>query len=64
LFYQRPFYRTPAWRLHRAATQGPLTIRHVDNTGDRVKFRRSTVPRAVMLRKQAASHGKGEFDGA
>jgi sulfopyruvate decarboxylase alpha subunit len=38
--------------LHRAATQGPLTIRHVDNTGDRVKFRRSTTQQAVVLRNK------------
>jgi sulfopyruvate decarboxylase alpha subunit len=48
LFYRRQFYRTPAWRRHRAATQGTLTIRHVDNTGDRVKFRRSTKPQAAI----------------
>ena len=39
-FYRRQFYRTPAVRRHRAATQGTGTMRHVDNTGDRVKFRR------------------------
>jgi sulfopyruvate decarboxylase alpha subunit len=48
LFYRRQFYRTPAWWRHRAATQGTLTIRHVDNTGDRVKFRRSTKPQAAI----------------
>jgi sulfopyruvate decarboxylase alpha subunit len=52
LFYRRPFYRAPARRRHRVATQGPLTIRHVDNTGDRVKFRRSTEPQAVMPRNK------------
>jgi sulfopyruvate decarboxylase alpha subunit len=52
LFYRRQFYRTPAWRRHRAATQGTLTIRHVDNTGDRVKFRHSTEPPAIMLRNK------------
>jgi sulfopyruvate decarboxylase alpha subunit len=52
LFYRSQFYRTPAWWRHRAATQGTLTIRHVDNTGDRVKFRHSTEPPAVMLRNK------------
>jgi sulfopyruvate decarboxylase alpha subunit len=29
-----------------------LTIRHVDNTGDRVKFRRSTKPQAMLRNKR------------
>jgi sulfopyruvate decarboxylase alpha subunit len=39
----------PGCRRHRRATQGTLTIRHVDNARDRVKFRR--------LDKAAGAHG-------
>src|SRR5580693_207413 len=39
----------PGCRQHRRATQGTLTIRHVDNARDRVKFRR--------LDKAAGAHG-------